>query len=284
MVTETKTATLEDVLNVGLTSGKTEEVSKDVEEAPEDKVEEAPGTEETGKEKDALTPENFDSRVQSEVDKKTNTYRERREADSAYIRSLQTKVKELSVEKSSNHLNKLMETIIEGQEEEGIEPDKIEAQRKSFKEIKELFKVYDENITKVQETIEFIDAMAEKIPNKIVGEFGLDDANPAIRASNGVKFLNETVSLFKRNQDFLLTLENFLPRGDELRTKIDDIVQGLAEFDSDKSKLLYLKDQLQGVKVNRKKPPSSSGTPGGGSWRDKSADEKIEYALAHPKK
>jgi len=284
MVTETKTATLEDVLNEGLTSG--EEVSKDteVEEAPEDKVKtEEPEVEaeETAKE-DALTPENFDSRVQSEVDKKTNTYRERREADSAYIRSLQTKVKELSVDSSTKHLSKLMDAIVEGDQEEGIEPDKIEAKKESFKEIKKLFKVYDENTTKVNEAVEFIDVMTGQLSDKIIDKFGLDDANPAIRAANGAQLVSDAIFYMKQKSDFLLTLENFLPKGDELRTKFEAILKELAECGTEREKKLYLEKEMRGVKVSRKKLPSPSVPTGGGN--ELKGEEALVAALEEEQK
>jgi len=265
MTTEqTATHTLEDVLEKGLSSEETEEVS----EATEDKLDEATETKdakvETGEEEETLTPENFDKRVQSETDKITNKYREKREADTALIRSLQTKVRELSVDNSSKHLSKLMDTIIAGEEEEGLDDDKIEAQKQSFKEIKGLFKTYDENIAKVQEASESIDIMIEQLQDDVVKNFSLDDPNPMVRAANGAQLVSDAVYFIKQKSDFMLTLENFLPRGDELREKIDSIVQELAECKSKREKELLLKERLQGVKVSRRKPPSPSGTSGGG--------------------
>lgn len=264
----TEANTLEKVLSEGLASEEkdSEEITGKVKETEE--VEEE-------------TPDAFEARVQTEADKRANTYREKREADTAFIRSLQTQVKELKTETNSKHVGKLMDSILEGDEEEGIEEDKIESKRKSYKELKELIKSYDQKSAEIEETADFVSKMMEGLPPKVVKEFGLDDANPNIRASGGVKLLDEAVAVISHNQNFLLALEHFLPKGDELRKELEDIVEGLAEFETEKSKLLYLKDKLRGVKVNRRKPVIPSDGAGGTS--NKSAKDKIRTGFGTPK-
>jgi len=254
-------------------------------QASEEQVETTDKVEETEVEKvEDETPEAFESRVQTEADKRANTYREKREADTALIRSLQSQIKELKTEGNSKRVSKLMDSIIAGDEEEGVEEDKIEAKSKSFKELKELIKGYDQKSAEIEETAEFVSKMIEGLPPKIIKEFGLDDANPNIRASGGVKLLDEAVAVISHNQNFLLALEHFLPKGDELRKELEDIVEGLAEFESEKSKILYLKDRLRGVKVARKKLPAPSESLGGTDLSRLSPKEKIERGLENMKR
>uniref|UniRef100_A0A6M3KZR8 Uncharacterized protein n=1 Tax=viral metagenome TaxID=1070528 RepID=A0A6M3KZR8_9ZZZZ len=256
MVTEqVATPTLDAVLNgEGLGSTDVEEVS---EETTPEEAEETKGVEEPEKVSD------FEAKIQAEVDKRANTYREKREADTALIRSLQSQVKELRSDGSVKTGNRRIEAILSGDEDAGFTPEETQSREKALKEFNELYKDYKEQSAEVAETAKVIGDMAGKLPKDIVREFGLDDANPSLRASNGVKFLDETASVYKYNQNFLMALENFLPKGDELRTQLEDITEGLAEFNDKKSKELYLKDRLRGVKVQRKKVPMPSDGSGG---------------------
>ena len=63
-----------------------------------------------------------------------------------------------------------------------------------------------------------------------------------------------------------MAVEDFLPKGDELRKQIEEIVEGLSEFNDEKSKKLYLKDKLQGVKVTPRKKPQTPSDSSGGSF------------------
>lgn len=253
---ETET-TLEGVLKGGQASGETEEVLEEKEE-PKEELEEK-----KEEEVDPFTAENFESRVQASVDKGLNTYREKRESDTAIIRSLQTQVREAKVTKGGTHLNQLMKAITDSDEAVSVGADKLVERKEAFDEIVKIAKSNDEKSAEIEETAEFIKGITENLSQHVVKEFGLDDANPNIRASNGVKLLDEAIAAINHNQDFLMTVESFLPKGDELRTQIEEIVEGLAEFDTEKSKKLYLKDKVQGVKVVRKKLPTPSDGSGG---------------------
>ena len=227
----------------------------------------------------------IEKRFQSRRDKELNPYREKRESDSALIRSLSDENKGLKMEAGGRKLSKAMETILTGDEEEGVEPDKTEARRKAWAEVKETIKGYNEKAAEVEEAVRFVDSMTEKLPAKIVKEFGLDDPNPNVRAVNGAKLLDETAEVFKYSENFLMVVEDFLPKGDELRKQIEEIVEGLAEFTDEKSKKLYLKDKLQGVKVTpRKKPLTPSDTTGGSSLEGLSARELLVLGEQRSKK
>jgi len=235
-------------------------------------------------EKEEITPENLESRIQAEVDKRANTYREKREADTALIRSLSGQVKELKGEKHTREGNKRIESILAGDEGAGVEKDESKGREDALKEFNLLYRDYKEKSAEVEETAQFIGDMTEKLPSNIVKEFGLDDANPNIRATNGVKFLDETVAVYKHNQDFLMAVEDFLPKGDELRKQIEGIVEGLSEFTDEKSKKLYLKDRLQGVKVTpRKKPQTPSDGAGGKDWTTAPPADKIAEGMRRDK-
>jgi len=255
------TQSLEAVLDEGQTSDELAEVSE------AEKVKELSKAEEAKKEPIAFTPEQdaeIERRYQSRRDKEVNPYREKREADTALIRNLNDKVKELSSAKVVREGNKRIESILAGDEESGIGPDETKSREQALKEFNQLYKDYKEKSVEVEETAQFISTMAQKLPANIVKEFDLDDPNPNIRAVNGVKFLEETVAVYKHTQDFLMVVEDFLPKGDELRKQIEEIIDGLSEFTDEKSKKLYLKDKLQGVKVTpRKKPLTPSDTAGG---------------------
>jgi len=234
--------------------------STEQEEVSEEETKE-PVAEKSEEEKAAETQE---STIQAEVDKRANTYREKREADTALIRSLNTQLKELKSERIAREGNKRLESILAGDEEAGIDANESKSREQALKEFNTLYKEYKDNSAEVEETAQFIGNMTEKLPANIIKEFGLDDANPNIKAANGVRFLDETVAVYKHNQDFLMVVEDFLPKGDELRKQIEDIVDGLSEFSDEKSKKLFLKDKLQGVKVTpRKKPQTPSDTAGG---------------------
>ena len=279
-----ETQSLEDVLKEGQASEEKEEVSEEkTTEKPE--ADKEPEKEKTEEEKATEATEAKEASIQAEVDKRANTYREKREADTALIRSLNTQVKELKSERVARDGNKRLERVLAGDEEAGISPDESKNREEALKEFNTLYKEYKEKSAEVEETAQFIGNMTEKLPKNIVKEFGLDDANPNTRAVNGVKFLEETVAVYKHNQDFLMAVEDFLPKGDELRKQIEAIVDGLSEFSDEKSKKLYLKDKLQGVKVTpRKKPLTPSDTTGGVSLENLSARELLVLGEQRSKK
>jgi len=272
------TQTLEQVLNEGLASTEQGEVSEEIKE-PED---------ETDDEIKSITftpeqEEEIEKRFQSRRDKDLNPYREKHEANIALIRSLSSQIKEL---KSSNQLkkgNSLVEAILAGDDEAGFTPDETKSREQALKEFNNLYKDYKGKSAEVEEAFGVITSMAEKLPANIVKEFGLNDPNPNVRAVNGVKFLEDTAAVYKYTQNFQMVIEDFLPKGDELRKQIEEIVEGLEEFNDEKSKRLYLKDKKQGVKVTpRKKPPVPSDTVGGSNLN--SLSHKELGNLAYTKK
>ncbi len=271
---ETNQDALEAVLKEGQPSLDEEEVSGK-EESKEPKEEK--------KGEIAFTPEQeteIAKRAQSWKDKELNPYREKRESDTALIRSLQTQLKELKTEKGVKGLSKAMEAVLAGDEEEGVEPDKIEGRRKAWGEVKKTITDYKEKAAEVEEAAQVVSNMTEKLPPKVVREFALDDPNPSIRAVNGAKFLDETAAVYQYTENFLMAVEEFLPKGDELRKQIEEVVEGLSEFNDEKSKKLYLRDKVQGVKVTtRKKPQIPSDTLGGINLEELSPREKIDRGI-----
>ena len=274
----TETTPLEKVLEEGQASEEAEAPEEVLEEKAESKT--LPGPEEKPRiQYGAEKPDALQAKIDAERDKQTNRYREQREADLAYIDSLKSRVKNLQSESIIRAGNKRIESILAGDEEAGISPDETESRAKALKDFNEQYRDYKAQSVEVSETAQVISNITKTMPDAVVKEFGLDDANPNIRAVNGVKFLEDTIGLFQRNQDFLMTLEYFLPKGDELRKQLQDIADGLSEFNTKKSKELYLKDKLQGVKVARKKPPAPSDVSGGLDLDKLSSVELIERWL-----
>jgi hypothetical protein len=155
-------------------------------------------------------------------------------------------------------------SILAGDEDAGFTADETKKREESLKEFVQQHNEYKEKSAEVEEAAEVIRLMSEKMQDGIVKEFNLNDPNPNVRAVNGLKLLDETVAVYKHNQAFLKTMEKFLPKGDELRKEIEEITDGLLEFNDEKSQDLYLKDKLQGLKVTpRKKPQTPSDTAGG---------------------
>lgn len=282
MTTE-RAATLEDVLSDGQPSE--ESVADDAETTvePDDTKEEPenPSAEELNQTPDEKAEIGVLARIDAEVDKRINSHREKREADTALIRTLREENKTLKDTKIVSEGNKRLEAILSDDQDSGFSDDEVQSRQAALSEFNRQYREFKSKSVEVEETAQLIGDMAENLPKDIVKEFGLNDDNPNIRASNGVRFLDETVSVYKHNQDFLMAIEGFLPRGDELRKQIDEITSGMSEFTDGKSKKLYLKDRLQGVKVPRKKPPTSSDSSGGEVLVSDTPQDRLTKILAN---
>ena len=236
-------------------SGQVEEVS---EEPAAEEVEEAEKSEEEA-------TDDVESRIQAEADKRANKYREIRETDTALIRKQSEQIRELQKQTTERGTNKLIASILSGDEDAGFTEEETKGRETALKEFAKKHTDYTSKSLEIEETAQYISDMADKLPSKVVKGFGLDDSNPIVRAKNGVEFLNETASVYNHNQNFLLAVEEFLPKGDELRTKLETLVEGMAEFESEKSKKLYLADQLKGLKVTPRKAPKAPSAGSGGT-------------------
>lgn len=282
MTTE-RAATLEDVLSDGQPSE--ESVADDAETTvePDDTKEEPenPSAEELNQTPDEKAEIGVLARIDAEVDKRINSHREKREADIALIRTLREENKTLKDTKIVSEGTKRLEAILSDDQDSGLSDDEVQSRQAALSEFNRQYREFKSKSVEVEETAQLIGDMAENLPKDIVKEFGLNDDNPNIRASNGVRFLDETVSVYKHNQDFLMAIEGFLPRGDELRKQIDEITSGMSEFTDGKSKKLYLKDRLQGVKVPRKKPPTSSDSSGGEVLVSDTPQDRLTKILAN---
>ena len=269
------TRTLEAILTP---SPEPEEVSEETmtEETPEAEGKETPEVETPPKE--PVKPEEkpdpkFEARVQAEADKRAQSYREKREADTAYIRSLEGKLKDATKQTATNRLNKLM-AAYDKEEQPADERNTFEAQ---LKEINAKVVEYNEKSEAVEQAADFIGTMAKKLPTKVVQNFGLDDPNPVIRARNGYELITETASVYQYNQNFLMAVEQRFPKGDEVRKELEAIIEGMADFEgNDKAKKLYLADKMKGLKATpRKTPPTPSDGSGGRDLSKLSPAEKV---------
>ncbi len=87
-------------------------------------------------------------------------------------------------------------------------------------------------------------------------------------------------SRFERRTEKLIdTLKERTDEASELRKQLEEVADGLAEFNDEKSKKLYLKDRLQGMKVLRKRPPVPADEAGGLDVSKLTEDELIERGL-----
>ena len=261
MVTEQREATLEWVL-AGQASTEQEEVSEEeTTEEPAEAVDKA----KEGESKE-LAPDVFEARVKAEADKRSNSYREKREGDTALIRSLQTELKELRSEKGVKGINKLAETILAGDEEEGYEPDKIEARRKALEEIKVSIKDYNEKSSEVAEVAELASSLSGNIDKGIANHYNLFDDTPAVRAKGTVLLITDAVHHINERKAFSRILDEIpiLKNGEEVRQEIDSFIERYMELSDDKGRDLLIAQIKQDLRVApRKKPPESSDSAGG---------------------
>ncbi len=257
-------------------SAEPEEVSEETKPEEEVKAEVKP--------EEPVDPK-IEARIQAEADKRANKYRETRESDTALIRRLQQENTEFKKQSRVKNDDKLVSVLLAGYEEEGNPPEKKEDFATNLKNINQKIAEYNEKSAEVKEAAQFISDMTEKLPANIVKEFGLNDSNPNVRAINGAKFLDETVAVFKYNQNFLKAVEKFLPKGDEVRKQLEEVIKGMADFEgNDKAKDLYLTDRLKGLKaIPRKRPATPSDVSGGVDLDKMSPRELIAYGLKNKK-
>jgi len=256
METEQETTqSLEAVLDKGQVSEEQEEVSEEATQETE--------TQEVDKD----TKAQFDARVQAEVDKRLNTYREKREADTALLRSQQDQIKELKSQSGVQGINKAMAAILEGDEEDGVEPDKIAARKKGLEEIRETIKTYNEKVSEVEEAATLASAMSGKIDKNIAQHFDLFDSNPTVRAKGAISLITDAVFFLNREKAFNKILEEIplLQNGSEVRQQIDSFVERYLELSDDKGRDLLINQLKQEFKgTPRRKPTAPSDGSGGG--------------------
>lgn len=240
----------------GILSDGQESVSEtEVENVTEEKPEEAKGKVEPEKpEKD------FESRVQSEADKRTKTYQQRYETVTASLREAQARIKELLRTVNTREDDKIISAILSEDEENGVDAKETLSRKEALKQITAKYNEYKEKSTDIEETAQVMDEIKKGLSPAIVKEFGLDDPNPRIRAINGMNLMKEAVSTIQRNKAFQDVIEIVLTKGSEVRKQIDGYVSELMNL-SDDARGLKLKEIKQGLKITPKDAPI---TPSGG--------------------
>ena len=250
------TQSLEDVLAEGHVSGEQEEVSEEA--TQETKTQEV----------DKDTKAQFDARVQAEVDKRLNTYREKREADTALLRSQQEQIKEFKSQIGVQSINKAMAAILEGDEEDGYEPDKIAARKKGLEEIKEALKTHDANFSQVAEVAALASEFAGRVNKDVADHFNLFDVNPTVRAKGAIEVITDAVQYVRERQAFNKILEEIplLQNGSEVRQQIDSFVKRYMKLSDDDGRDLLINQLKQEFKGTPKRKPAapSDGSGGGG--------------------
>ncbi len=246
---------------------------KEVSETPEIKD----GKEETEEKKELeLTPEIL-SRIQAEADKRVNPYREKRESDTALIRSLQTQLKELKSTTGIQGLNKLAESVIAGDEAEGLEEDKIKTRKESLAKINDKIKEYNENYAVVTEAASLADEVVKSVDKKVIDHFDLADTNPAVRAKGVATLVTEAVLWINEKEAFDKIIEEIplLQKGSEVRQQIDSFVKQYMERSNKEDKDFLIERLKQEFSVTPKKKPQVPSDGAGGKGMPDSAKDKI---------
>jgi len=262
-----------------------EETTKEIQEpkAEEGKEaeEESPEESETIKWTDEQQGE-IDRLVQAESDKKANTYRDRHESNSELIKSLQEERAELKRQLSGRTGETRLKKLLQDYDDEGLPEEDKKSFTEELKEYNAKIDEYNQNIEQVEATSKFIDEMAKNIDPAIAKQFYLNDPNPNIRAGGGIDLINEAIGNIKEYKNFLLVVEQFFPKGDEVRKQLDDVIKGMADYEgNDKAKKLYLSSQEKGFRPRpRKAPPLPSHDGGGEDLSKLSLDERLALNLA----
>jgi len=231
----------------------------------------------------------FETRVSKEVqsrsDKLINEHRTKRETDLAHIRELTEKVKEATRQSHINAGNDQIAKMLAGDAEEGYSEEQTKSRKAIFEQFIQRETAVREKSKEVEEAAGFISSINEQMPGYIVKEFGLDDANPNIRAKNGAKFINEAISLHQRNVAFAEGVELFLTKGTEVRKDIENFTNEWLELSDSKGRDLLKEKIRSGLKVTPKKPPPAPSGGGGGNkgLEGKTVDELFSIAYSKNK-
>jgi len=265
-------------------SDQQEESSEETAGTQEPKAEED-GEVEEGEEADApeaikwtnAQQSEIDRLVQAESDKKTNTYRGRHESNSELIKTLQQENSELKRQVSGRTGETRMKKLLQDYDDEGLPEEKKESFEKELKDYNAKIDEYNSNVDKVEATAKFIDEIAKGLDPAIAKQFYLTDPNPNIRAGGGLDLVNEAISNIKEYKNFLMVVEQFFPKGDEVRKQLDDVIKGMADYEgNEKAKKLYLSSQEKGFRPRPRKAPLSPSQAGGGEDLSKlSMSERI---------
>jgi len=260
MVTEQEATQDVEQVRDGLGSTEIEEVSEEIVEKKEETPEEKEET------KEPEFTEEMERRIQSEADRRSNPYREKREADTAYIRSLHDEIKDLRQKKDDTLLNKLSADILAGDEESGVEEDKIEARSRALKEITEKVKEYNEHYESVKEVAEMTRSVLPKIDKGIADKYNLLDDNPTVKAKGMLDLISDAVHFISREKAFdrILNEVPLLKKGEEVRQKIDGFMDRYMELSDEKGRDLLIRELKRELgNIESRRPPVPSDTSGG---------------------
>jgi len=278
MVTETTEKTTTSKLEAAITESAIEETAELSEETAGKIEEPEEGTEE--KEAIKWTDEQqseIDRLVQGESDRRTNTYRQRHESNSELIKALQDENANLKRQVSNRASEGRLKKFSLAADEEGLDEQDRKPLEEQLKEYNQKIDEYQQNIDTVEATVKYINEMAKGIDPTIAKQFYLDDPNPNIRAGGGLELINEAIANIQEYKNFLMVVEQFFPKGDEVRKQLEDVIKGMADYEgNDKAKKLFLSSQEKGFRARpRKAPPSPSQTGGGEDLSNLSMTERL---------
>lgn len=218
--------------------------------------------------------------VDSEVDKRLQSVHETARSNSDLITKQKDEIRKLNRALNTKESTKRLSSLLAAYDEEGQPAENKPAFEQSIKEILAKTSEYDEKVADVEEALIFAEGITSSLKKEAIKEYGLDSPNPGVRLKNTQAFITMTASVYGQNQNFLLAVEQFFPKGAELRQQLDGIIEGMAEFEGENAKKLYLADRMKGLKLTPgRKPSMPSGEPG--DKGTKSSKVTIEDKLAN---
>lgn len=224
----------------------------------------------------------FEARVRSEVDKSLKTYREKDQTQSTFIKSLVAERAELRAEKKAVSLGKSINDVLGFEEEDGVEPTKLEAHRKGLEDIRTAVLEYDTNSAQVKEVATMATLMAEKINKGFAKDYDLNDSNPAVRARGAIELIAKAVDSERKMEAFKKIIEEIplLRNGSEVRQQIDGYIEKYLRLSDPEGRDLLIKDARQELQVTpTKRPQRSQDGSGGGELFKGTPEQRIEQAL-----
>jgi len=203
--------------------------------------------------------------IQAESDKKANTYRERHESNSELIKTLQQESADLKRQLSGRSGEARLKKLLQDYDDEGLPEEGKKTFEEEIKTFNQKIDEYNSNVDQVEATTKFIDGMTKGLDPSIAKEFHLTDPNPNIRAGGGLELINDAIANIKEYKNFLMVVEQFFPKGDEVRKQLEEVIKGMTDYEgNEKAKKLYLSSQEKGFRARPRKAPLSPSQSGGG--------------------
>lgn len=276
-----------------------DETTTDNVEPQEEVADEIKETEEGGEEELVEEPEavKWTEEQQAEIDKLVAAESDRKsnQENESYRRKLVTanerdkrkdeEITGLKKQLRGQTSNKKFKTLIDGIEEEGYSDEVVKSFTERLKEHSQLIERYEDNYDRVENVATFASVIAEKLNPDLAKDYDLSHSDPVARAEGALRLIAKTEEVLdrteKRERVFLKAINKLIPKGGEVRQKLEGIIEELGGFGgNEKSEDIFLESQKNGFMVRpRKAPPSPSQYGGGEDLSKLSMEDRIERHL-----